>query len=157
MGKRKKAEAVQQAEVSIWDRVATDNPVLLSEFDLKGFMLKEDKGKVNALQDFQKRQLQTSNIPKREVPIFRMQMECMISWFGMGLGEVANEEFVELLTELSLNKSVGGHASILNLAQVGASVAMQPGEASEIRMGHDQGYEEQQEGLPQKMRRKLGF
>ena len=155
MGKKKAAES--STEMTVWDRVASDNPVLLSEFDLKGFMLKEDRKRVAELQDFQKRQLQTSNIPKREVPIFRMQMECMISWFGMGLEDIANEEFVEVLTELSLNKSVGGHASILNLAQVGASVAMQPGEASEIRMGHDQQYEEQQEGLPQKIRKRLGF
>lgn len=145
----------RKTEQSIWDKVSEENPVLLSEFDLKGFMLKDDKKKVSNVQDFLKRQLQTSNIPKSEVSIFRMQMECMISWFGMGLNEVADEEFVELLSELSLNKSVGGHASILNLASVGANVAMQPGQASEIRMGYDQQYEEQQEGLPQKIRKQL--
>lgn len=156
MPRQKKQEAsAQQQMQSVWKRVNDENPVLLSEFDLKGFMLKTDKTSVASVQDFQKRQLQTSNIPKREVPIFRMQMECMISWFGMGLKDVADEEFVEMLTELDLNNSVGGHKTILNLAQVGASVSMLPGEASEIRMGHDQQYQEQQEGLPQKIQRKL--
>lgn len=148
-------QSAQQTQQSIWKRVSDDSPVLLSEYDLKGFMLKSDKAAVMNIQDFMKRQLQQSNIPKREVAIFRMQMECMISWFGMGLHDVANEEFVELLTELDLNNSVGGHKTILNLAQVGASVSMLPGEAAEIRMGHDQEYQEQQEGLPQKLRRKL--
>lgn len=145
----------EKHEQSIWDKANEDNPVLLSEFDLKGFMLKDDRKLIANIQDFKQRQLQTSNIPKTEVSIYRMQLECQISWFGMGLVDLANEEFVEMMTELSLNKSVGGHASILNLAQVGASVSMLPGEAAEIRMGHDQQYEEQQEGLPQKIRRKI--
>lgn len=152
MGRKKKQP---NTELSIWDLATNTMPVLLSDYDLKGYMLQDDKKAVGEVQDFLRRQLQTSNIPKVEVPIFRMQMECMISWFGMGLRDVADEEFVELLSELSLNKSVGGHASILNLGSVGANVIMSPGKASEMRMGYDEQTEQQGEGIGQKIRRKV--
>lgn len=152
MGRKKKQDNIP---TSVWDAVNNTMPVLLSDYDLKGYMMQDEKTKVTEVQDFLRRQLQTSNIPKAEVPIFRMQMECMISWFGMGLSEVADEEFVELLSELSLNKSVGGHASILNLGNVGANVIMSPGKASEMRMGYDEQNEQQNEGLGQKIKRKV--
>jgi len=150
---RKKKEEIQES--SIWKRANEDNPVLLSEFDLKGFMLKDERREANALFDFLRRQLQTSNIPKNEVRIFQMQIECISSWFNMGLRDLANEEYFELISELSINKSVGGFSSILNLGEVGANVVMQPGQASTMRMGYDQQYEEQREGVGSKIKRRL--
>ena len=146
----------KEAVTSEWDRINDDNPVLLSEFDLKGHMMKDDRKEARNITDFLRKSLQNSNIPKREVPVFRMQMECILSWFTMGFkDEIANEEFIELQSELSINKSVGGFNAILNLGDVGANVVMQPGQAAELRMGYDQQYEEQQEGLPQKMKKQL--
>lgn len=152
---KKPKEDNRPTEFSIWDRVGEDNPVMLSEFDLQAFLLKEDRREADNLFEFLRRKFETSNIPKTEVRIYAMQMECVISWFNMGFKEIANEELFEVLTELSINNSVGGFTKILATADVGANVVMQPGQPASVRIGQDQQYDEQKQGTVSKIRNKI--
>lgn len=148
-------EEVRTTEFNIWENVGEENPVMISEYDLQAFLLKEDRREGKVLFEFLRRKFETSNIPKNEVRIFAMQLECIASWFNMGFTEIANEELFEVLGELSINNSVGGFSKIMATADVGANVVMQPGQASNVRIGQDNQYDEQQTGGMQKIKNKL--
>ena len=113
------------------------NPVLLTDYEHKVYLLKNEKRKATELFDVIRNSLQLSNIKKSEIPLYSLKIDMIEEYMNMGMFDIANDHLFEIVARLNLNKSVSGFGVVSQLGDINAKVTMKQDDMADVQLNQE--------------------